>query len=1263
MPSFFNYKLLGCVILASVGLIFSASQAQAATKTICASGCDYTTINAAFVDSIVGGDVLQVVGSGGSPYAASSETWPVAFPNASTTLECTGGAVVSQTSALGQNRLYLATSSTVQNCTFGNVELATQSAPTPASGIRIIGNTFSTTATSTINFAEGATQFSVLNNTNINFLNARTTTTHGVIQDNTFYGRMAGQNVASMLALSASSSQLQIIGNTFSNRSSAQGISTRLIVLNGEYLTFATNTINYSVDFSGGDVDYSLLSYASGTNYIGGNFVDTPSSTTQCVGIGALVENNAAFQANYTFYRNTIRRRGACSAGVPLWVRSPYNRADIALTLNTNYNLIHNAGTSTSARPAIEYSVYAANSLTQSNDYNGAYGFSRVVQRAYIGGASSDISGSHSKTSIPFLKVFDADTTNDLETAAFSDYLDVNGTVDIGATSAARRATATVSQLGTIDYSTVDATSTYDINHFIRSGDSVTLAAGSYAGFSVSSTSATTTITIAGAGASTIVTAASGQDALRLMGVTTSTLSGLVLTGAGTGSRTYTTTKLLYSFGSDDYADSVGPFGIAGNTMLVLTSGSCSIAQVTADGYNLTSLTGSGTAAVHVALVDIMGFKLTFLVPDTIAASESALETVCTSIGLNVDAFIDEAFTPSAGVYTYNSAAAVSAGATLLGGVTTPPRIDDAQEQYAGLRFTNSSGWTVTNVSSTANALGIAFGGTTVSSTIQDSYIGSSTAYDVLTTANATNTLDNVTFTRTSSSVSGSGTILVKYKARVRALRSSNSTAISGARATSTAINLTDTALGLTDGSGYTSYVSLPSHTITSVSSALTNGGYNPYTFSASFAGYSASTTAATTLSSRNQLVTLSLISASIPTAPSLPTSTSLTTTGATVLWMDNSDDEDSFAVDSIAPLTGQSYPGTVSYVTSATSTSLSSLTSGETYAFRVAAVNTNGTSSYAASSNFTLPAATPGAPQLTALSRTSLSIGLDTNSNATSVQYALYSSTLGGYLNALGAVSLTSVWQTSSTWGTLTISNLTCNTTYSFVAIARNTSAVETATSSASTVTTSACATTSGGGGGGAVGGGGGGGSIQVFFPSTTAPVSSPAPISSTPVAPSPTTPAAPTVSASSPAPVPTETLTTFLEQGTNPASQALGRGEREAILRDLQEVLGRSEQNIPVSDLARVANGEIPRTRNLTYERSMVPRALATFRTIFGHAPTFQDADENLAWNTLLYRIRFTRDLTAEREGITDFRRIFRTTPQSPFQWSVVRVLGYIR
>lgn len=132
------------------------------------------------------------------------------------------------------------------------------------------------------------------------------------------------------------------------------------------------------------------------------------------------------------------------------------------------------------------------------------------------------------------------------------------------------------------------------------------------------------------------------------------------------------------------------------------------------------------------------------------------------------------------------------------------------------------------------------------------------------------------------------------------------------------------------------------------------------------------------------------------------------------------------------------------------------------------------------------------------------------------------------------------------------------------------------------------------------------------------------------------------------------------FIEDGSDVATRALGSGERRALIRDAFDTMGRAPTSV---DMERLANGQIPLTRNLAREQAQLPQARAAFRTIYGRDPNFQNQEENLAWNTLMYRIRFPRNLPLEQRGITEYRRIFRRTPSTPFHWATVRLLGYVR
>lgn len=139
------------------------------------------------------------------------------------------------------------------------------------------------------------------------------------------------------------------------------------------------------------------------------------------------------------------------------------------------------------------------------------------------------------------------------------------------------------------------------------------------------------------------------------------------------------------------------------------------------------------------------------------------------------------------------------------------------------------------------------------------------------------------------------------------------------------------------------------------------------------------------------------------------------------------------------------------------------------------------------------------------------------------------------------------------------------------------------------------------------------------------------------------------------------TRNAESFICLGISVETQKLGQGERRAVLRDYFNALGFNK--VYWDDIQRISTGIKPIHRNLTKEQANVTVALNYFIKIFGHSPIFTNAIEDLSWNTLMYRIRFTRNLTLEASGITKFRQIFLRAPSSPLDWSAVRILGYIK
>lgn len=139
------------------------------------------------------------------------------------------------------------------------------------------------------------------------------------------------------------------------------------------------------------------------------------------------------------------------------------------------------------------------------------------------------------------------------------------------------------------------------------------------------------------------------------------------------------------------------------------------------------------------------------------------------------------------------------------------------------------------------------------------------------------------------------------------------------------------------------------------------------------------------------------------------------------------------------------------------------------------------------------------------------------------------------------------------------------------------------------------------------------------------------------------------------------TQMATNFVAYGYSTATQKLGSGERLALVRDAFDTLQRFP-NDPANFFEQLATSRKPMERNLPREVARLRTVLPAFEALMGRRPNFKVVEEDLGWNTLMYRIRFTRDLNKERAGITKFRSIYRRDPTSPFDWSIVKAWGYM-
>ena len=132
------------------------------------------------------------------------------------------------------------------------------------------------------------------------------------------------------------------------------------------------------------------------------------------------------------------------------------------------------------------------------------------------------------------------------------------------------------------------------------------------------------------------------------------------------------------------------------------------------------------------------------------------------------------------------------------------------------------------------------------------------------------------------------------------------------------------------------------------------------------------------------------------------------------------------------------------------------------------------------------------------------------------------------------------------------------------------------------------------------------------------------------------------------------------FMAYGDSWATMRLGEGERRAVIRDVLQTL--QIPNPSAEDLDAVSRGIRPRYRNILAEQAQLSSVRRAFKALYVHEPNFADRNENKAWNVLMYRIRFIRDLKKEEKGYQSFIKLLDRTPKSPLDWSMVRVLGYV-
>ena len=945
--------------------------------TVCASGCDFTTLTSAFASSSVqNGDYLTI----NATYATSTETFPLTFNSkTSITLDCqSSGAIVGGTGT--QKSIVMTASSTIQNCNVENVGISLNGA-----GSVIEGNTFSTSTTSTISLNSNNTTIS--NNTGIQHINASSGLTGITISGNTLE-TYAPNGDTSIINL-AVAENISITSNTI--RSYESSIKNLLYFDTVTSTLIQNNTLSYEISPS--------VQYPNGAVYLN----DAASSTISnndiilesSLGIanqandGIRVINTATGKnVDATIEHNTIWLYQGSHTGINFYDDAGGSSGNITIT--ANYNIFYNASSTASLGNGFQTSKNNAGAtFTLTNDYNGYYSIGTQIQDNTSDGFSPTV-GSNALTSNPYFKLSDASSSNDTELAPFSLYLDVNGTADLGNYSTARGSSFTIDDDCTVDYSSCHGTSTSIIANTAATNDTWTLAAGTYSNFAMTTTSRRTgSVTIEGAGASTIISNASASP-IKLTGLDSMTIQDMIVQDAISSASSYTWTGLSFDYGGTSYNQTLAlEFPSDGYAILVETD--CNVDNLAtfmppSDGNDVSAYLGMGTDDYHIALTTVFGSPVTMIVPSSVAANQAAFEALgsCSTPA----AWVNAAFAQSGGAYTYDSAAFASASITVTSGYTDPPVLAQVSSRIAGIQLIDTTNTTITNVTSTNNLYGISLEGTAATTVISDSTITNSTQYDIYSDSTSDNTLKNVDFTRASSTISGTGNVDVQFKTRAL-IQNTSSTPLGGVGLTFTSDDTSQTYSATTTDTGYTAYSGyLSAFTMTSSSIATTNGGYNPYAVSVSASSTYAATSTSFTLDSKNETITLTMIG-----APDTPTFSSFTNTTSSIqaTWGTISD--------AAYYTVSSTVPGYTSVTTTNTNYDFTGLDPATTYYFQIKSTNSIDLSSSFSSVTSTITD-TPAAldpPTVSGFSNTTTSIQISWAA-VTGATYYTVSSTVPGY-------------------------------------------------------------------------------------------------------------------------------------------------------------------------------------------------------------------------------------------------------------------------
>ena len=143
----------------------------------------------------------------------------------------------------------------------------------------------------------------------------------------------------------------------------------------------------------------------------------------------------------------------------------------------------------------------------------------------------------------------------------------------------------------------------------------------------------------------------------------------------------------------------------------------------------------------------------------------------------------------------------------------------------------------------------------------------------------------------------------------------------------------------------------------------------------------------------------------------------------------------------------------------STTTKAITGLSVNTSYYYKVAAkgnlTNYSNSDPSTSSSNYYTLADVTSAPTLNNPTSISLDVAINSSTNPSTTQFAIYETSTSQYVQTNGSLGASAFWQTASTWGTKTVTGLAPSTSYTFEVKARNGDNTETAYGSTASLST----------------------------------------------------------------------------------------------------------------------------------------------------------------------------------------------------------------